>query len=177
MKIPTLLCVGLLTFAGVVFAAADSKSGPPPAYKGSPEFERIKALAGTWKGQATMEQGPMEVVAEYRVVGNGSAVEERLFPGTPMEMVTVYHDRAGKLSLTHYCSLANQPVMKLKSADTKAIQLELDANAGIDSSQAKHMHALKISFDGPDTMTQNWTMFDGGQPQIHNRFTLKLVKA
>src|SRR2546427_6754898 len=54
-------------------------------HRGSPDFERMKALAGTWKGKADMGQGPMEFTAEYRVISGGSAVEERIFAGTPKE--------------------------------------------------------------------------------------------
>src|SRR5262245_28593950 len=162
MKSIPLLVVCLFA-AAASFAAADSKSGPPPAYKGSPELERIKALAGVWKGEADMGQGKQEITAEYRVISAGSAVEERLFPNSPMEMVTIYHDRNGKLALTHYCSLGNQPAMRLKSASPKALELELDPASGIDAKQAKHMNALRVTFDAPDTITQYWTMFDGGK--------------
>ena len=175
MKTSSSLLLASILLTASVFAA-DAK-GPPPPIKGSPELERIKALAGTWKGQADMGHGPAEITAEYRVVGNGSAVEERLFPNTPMEMVTIYHDRNGKLSLTHYCSVGNQPVMKLKSADTKSLQLELDPSAGIDASKAQHMNALKVTFDGPDAITQYWTMFDGGKAQAQHPFPLKRVKS
>jgi len=73
-------------------------------YKGSKEFERIKTLAGTWKGKMDMGQGPMDMAVIYRVVAGGSAVEERTFPGTPMEMVTMYHDKGGRFpSLISAC--------------------------------------------------------------------------
>ena len=57
----------------------------------------------------------MPTAAEYRVAANGSVVVERNFPDTPKEMISVYHDRGGKLSMTHYCALANQPQMSLTS--------------------------------------------------------------
>jgi hypothetical protein len=51
-----------------------------------------------------MEPTGMPVRVEYRVTGAGSAVVETLFPGTPHEMVTVYHARKGVLCMTHYCA-------------------------------------------------------------------------
>src|SRR4051812_19731243 len=86
-----------------------------PAYQGSAELAKLKTLAGTWKGTHDMGKGPVEVTVVYRVVAGGSAVEERIFPGTPEEMVTMYYDKQGKLSLTHYCMLHNQPGLLLKS--------------------------------------------------------------
>src|SRR3974390_2940544 len=83
----------------------------------SAEFARMKALVGTWRGKADMGQGMMEFTVEYRLVAGGSALEERIFAGTPKEMVTMYHDQHGKLCLTHYCMLGNRPGMLLKSSD------------------------------------------------------------
>ena len=52
----------------------------------------------------------------YATAG-GSAVQETQFPGTPMEMVSVYHLDGADLVMTHYCVLGNQPRMK---ADPKS---------------------------------------------------------
>src|SRR5437016_10617001 len=107
----TLLFVALLALN----AGLASAGQPGDPYHGSAEFERMKSLAGTWKGTHDMGKGPMEVTVVYTVVAGGSAVEERFFAGTPNEMVTMYHDKQGKLSLTHYCMLHNQPGMLLKA--------------------------------------------------------------
>src|SRR6266404_464243 len=82
---------------------------PPKPYQGSAEFERMKGLVGVWESTVDMGQGPMKVSLEYRLIAGGSAVEERIFAGSPQEMITMYHDKNGKLALTHYCMLANQP--------------------------------------------------------------------
>src|SRR3989449_7075637 len=105
---------------------------PDKPYQGSAEFERMKTLVGTWKGKADMGQGPMEFTVEYRLISGGSAIEERIFAGTPKEMVTMYYDKNGKLALTHYCMLANQPGMLLKSSDSKTLQFDFDASCGLD---------------------------------------------
>src|SRR5438876_10225293 len=139
-----------------------SAAQPETPYHGSAEFERMKTLVGTWKGKTDMGQGPMEFTVEYRLVSGGSAIEERIFAGTPKEMVTMYHDKDGKLALTHYCMLANRPGMLLKSADAKTLRFDFDPACGLDAKSEMHMHSLGITFDDADTITQDWKLFEDG---------------
>jgi hypothetical protein len=149
---------------------------PGSAHKTSPELDRMKALAGTWKGTADMGQGAQEIVVEYRVLSGGSVVEERIFKGTPHEMVTMYYDQQGKLALTHYCMLGNRPGMVMKSADAKTIHFDFDTTCGVDGKTEMHMHSLAITFDSPDSITQNWKLFEDGKAKDDHPFTLKRVK-
>src|SRR5882672_8767508 len=77
-----------LITCGPLGAAQPQKAAP-----GSAEVERMKTLGGTGKGKADMGQGPMEFTFEYRLVAGGSALEDRIFAGTPKEMLTMYYDR------------------------------------------------------------------------------------
>ena len=72
---------------------------------------------GDWDGHVTSPDGPPARV-EFRLAGNGSALVERLFPGTDHEMVSIYHLVGSDLVLTHYCAMANQPRMKLVAGGT-----------------------------------------------------------
>ena len=112
---------GLCTTALLLIAAASELFAAElkSSHQASSEFERMKSLVGSWKGKADMGGGPMEFTVEYRLVSGGSVLEERIFAGTPKEMVTMYFDQNGKLSLTHYCMLGNRPGMLLKAADAK----------------------------------------------------------
>src|SRR6266496_2837545 len=75
----TSVCAMLL--AATALAA---KAGELPAPKpGSAEFERMKTLVGTWNGTVDMGQGPVEMVAHYRLLAGGSVLEEKVFAGTP----------------------------------------------------------------------------------------------
>ena len=56
----------------------------------------MKTLIGTWKGKTDLGAGPVEITTEYRVLAAGSVPEERVFPGTPNEMVTIYYDKDGE---------------------------------------------------------------------------------
>ena len=172
LKLLVLLPFFIVAASAPLIAAEHDK-----IYKGSPEFERMKSLAGTWKGKADMGQGPMEMTVEYRIISGGSAIEERIFADTPKEMVTIYHDKNGKLSLTHYCMLANRPAMLLESSDSKTLRFDFDATCGIDAKSEMHMHSLAITFEGPDSIVQDWKLFEDGKPKESHPFALKRVKA
>ncbi len=170
----------LWSIASLLTVAAGALAGEPPGqpHKGSDAFERLKSLAGIWKATADMGQGPAEVTVEYRLVAAGSALEERLFPGTPHEMVTLYHDRKGKLSLTHYCAMGNQPAMTLKSADDRTLHLDFDKICGINPKTERHMHSLKVTFIDGETFRQDWTHYDGGKPADKaTSFTFKRARS
>jgi hypothetical protein len=166
--IASILC---LTAFGPALAAEQAA-----AHKNSPELEKMKALAGTWTGTVDMGQGSHEMTVEYHVLSGGSVVEERILKGTPHEMVTMYYDQQGKLALTHYCMLGNRPGMVMKSADAKTIHFDFDATCGVDGKTEMHMHSLAITFDGPDSITQDWKLFEDGKAKDDHPFTLKRVK-
>ena len=147
----------------------------PPPYVGSAEFRRMKSLAGAWEGPDPMApDGKTKVV--YEVTSNGSAVVERLGPGTPYEMVSVYHDEKGKLAMTHYCAIGNQPRLALQSASPDSIKLAFAKDNVINPKKEDHMHSLAITFLGPDQVRQEWGGYKGGKPTKPTVFTLTRVK-
>src|SRR6266436_792099 len=97
-KITSFIATVLLATAGWLNAGEPGKAAP-----GSPEFEHLKTLVGTWQGKTDMGQGPIDMTVQYRLLAAGSVLEERVFPGTPNEMITMFYDKGGKLALTHYC--------------------------------------------------------------------------
>ena len=153
---------------------ADEPVKPKP---GSPEFERMKALVGTWQGKTDMGQGPIDMTVHYRLLAGGSVLEERVFPGTPNEMITMYYDQGGKLAMTHYCVFGNRPGMLLKSSDAKAIKFDFDKTCGINPKKESHMHALTITFDDADTITTSCKAFMDGKEMPEHPTTLKRVKS
>ena len=151
-------------------AAGEKKHEAMKPYKGSAEFERIKTLAGKWRGK--MDKMKMEV--EYTVIAGGSAVMERAFPGTEMEMVTLYHDKDGRLVLTHYCMLHNRPHLVLTGSDDRSISLKLAEGGEVDAKKESHMHALVLTFVSEDEIEQRWThMADG---KAHEPHTMKFQR-
>jgi hypothetical protein len=168
----TSVCTILSLAASLAFAGDVPKAKP-----GSPEFERMKSLVGTWTGKTDMGQGPMDLTVQYRLLAGGSVLEERVFSGTPNEMVSMYYDQNGKLAMTHYCVMGNRPGMLLKSSDSKSIAFDFDATCGINPTKESHMHALTITFDDPDTITSNCKAIMDGKETDPHATTLKRVKS
>ena len=170
----------LMSFTSLLAIAAVAIAGEPPAkpYKGSEAFERLKPLAGSWKATIDMGKGPMDVSLEYRLVAGGSVLEERIFAGSPMEMVTMYHDKKGQLAVTHYCMLANQPAMLLKSSDAKTLRFDFDKTCGINAKSEEHMHALALTFVDANTLQQEWEHHENGRRSPKSStFTFKRTKS
>jgi hypothetical protein len=165
--------------ATLVLATAVGLSVGEPARPkaGSPEFERMKALVGTWTGKTDMGQGPIDLTVQYRLLAGGSVVEEKVFAGTPNEMTTMFYDKDGKLALTHYCMFGNRPAMVLKSADSKSIQFKFDKTCGINPKKESHMHALTLTFEDADTITASCKAFMDGKEMPEHPTTLKRVKS
>ncbi len=165
------LMVTLVGFGGVAWAGLDHEM---PSGPGSAELERVKQLVGRWEG--TGNHGGKEsepAVVEYKVTSGGSAVVETLGPGTPHEMVSVYHDHGGKLSMTHYCMLRNQPELDLTSATDNELNLSL--REGSIDPNLMHMHQLTVTWTDPDHITQVWTGYDAGKPTESMTLTLSRV--
>ncbi|MFZ2281329.1 MAG: hypothetical protein WAW39_26255 [Prosthecobacter sp.] len=166
----------LITLSLLSLVLTTSAGEPPKPYTGSAEFEKLKTLAGTWQAKVDMGQGPMTVTTQYRVISGGSALEERMFPDTPKEMVTLYHEKDGKVVLTHYCMLCNRPSMTLVKTDDKSLTFDLAKDSEIKVETEKHMHSAVITFVDLNHVTQNWTLFDNGKAQEDHSFQFERVK-
>jgi hypothetical protein len=138
---------------------------------GSKELEKLKTLSGTWQGTTMMGGKETPVTVTYETSSNGSVVVETLFPGTPHEMVSVYYDDNGKLSMTHYCAMYNQPHMTLdKSSDTE-IDLVFASGTNLDPAKDAYMHDVSFEFKDNNSMVQEWTSFENGKEKEVATFT------
>lgn len=145
MKTRILLC--LLALASLPACQSGkapnaTDTGTPP-YQGSTAFQRMKSLVGKWQGESPM-MGKMNT--EFRLIAGGSVVEERFAEGTPMEMLSTYHDVNGKLTMTHYCMLQNQPRMKLVKQTADSLTFDLAPTPGLNPAKDKHMHGATYTF-------------------------------
>ena len=148
-------------------AAADSSHEIPP-YEGSSALQRIKALAGTWTGMVSHQDGNQkDVLVTYRTTSNGSAVVETIFKNTPMEMTSVYFDRNGELTMTHYCAVANRPTLKLIDESDNTLVFNYVAGEEMDPGKDMHIHGLKLEIKSNNEIVQRWHGYEGGKP-THN---------
>jgi hypothetical protein len=164
--------VSLLLVGSFVAYAGEGRGTP---YSGSKEYEHMKQLVGVWEGTSNMGKEGQKVKVEYRLTAGGSAIVETLFPGTPEEMISVYYDNKGKLSMTHYCMLQNRPSMKLQKAGGDTLDLVFVKGGGIDPKKDAHMHALTISFVDKDHVVENWAYFEDGKEKEVTKLNLSRV--
>ncbi len=163
-----------LLFVGLSMAYAGEQQSNLP-YSGSKEFERMKGLVGVWEGTSNMPQEGEKVKVEYRLSSGGSSVVETLFPGKAHEMISVYYDNEGRLNMTHYCALRNQPRLKLQNADAQNLHFMFVDGSNIDPRKDAHMHSLTISFVDKDHIIQKWTLFVDGKEKETSVFQLSRV--
>ena len=142
-----LIAAWVFTMALTPLVRADDKSQPPPD-NSSAELNRIKGLAGRWTTKTSMFGKANErVYTEFRVTAGGSAVLEKIFPGTPQEMVSVYYDDdKGKLAMTHYCIMRNRPTLKLAHSSADAITMDVAKVEGLKSKKDSSMGGVTIHF-------------------------------
>ncbi|HEX6852491.1 MAG TPA: hypothetical protein VF139_13925 [Candidatus Polarisedimenticolaceae bacterium] len=162
-----------IAFASLLLGApapAGEHEHPAPSAT-NPAFEQLKSLAGTWTGKAISEDGPgSDASVVFKVVAAGSAVHETMFPGTPHEMVNLYHLDGSDVVVTHYCAGGNQPRMKLASADGNVLAFRFAGGTNIPK-KGSYMHAVTLTLDG-GKLVESWESVDGGTPVGTARFEL-----
>jgi len=174
-----LLAAGLMVIAfGAGARGADKDAKDAKSAAASPsQLERMKKLAGTWV-EADKDGKPTDkVVSIIKVTAGGSAVQETIFPGQPMEMVSIYHMDKNDLVMTHYCMLGNQPRMK---ADPKSpanqIRFNFDGGTNFDPKKDMHMHEGTLTFIDDDHIEFSGAAWVDGKPSPDHCATMKLVR-
>ncbi len=174
MKKTLVIALAILSaLASGVLAVAGEKMGAPVVH--SRDFDRVKDLVGVWEGKADMGKGMEQFRITYELTSAGNAIVEKFAAGQPHEMVTVYYDYDGKLTLTHYCSLGNQPHMEIANSGDNTMLFVLSEKApNLVSLNEMHMHAHGITMDSKNSMTQTWTLYDKGAKA--NEVSVKLTR-
>jgi len=167
----SVLAIGSLCLAAP--GAADGSQSP----SGKEALEIMKGLAGEWQGGASEPGKGPGVTVVYRVTSAGTAVLETLFPGSDHEMVTVYYLDGGRLVLTHYCAMGNQPRMVLqKNSTPQDLVFEFVGGSNVNPRKDTHMHAARIRLESADTIAAEWTGYNGGKPAEVSKFQLTRKK-
>ncbi len=170
----TLISLGLIAIGGTTLSLAEVTE--PPPYEGSPALQTMKSLAGIWKGTHIMHGKEIPAKIEYKVSSNGSTVVETMFPGSKHEMINVYHDKAGNLAMTHYCSVGNQPHLDLSAMLDKTLSFSLSSEDTAHLADEGHMHDLKITLGDSSHLKQEWSFFEKGKQGGMTTFDLVRVQ-
>lgn len=148
-----------LVFVIALSALAAPSAMAADAAAAVPAFEKIKALAGEWRGQ---DPAGKPVTISYAVTSGGAAVLETSRHADGGEMISVYHLDKGDVMMTHYCSLNNQPRMRGKS-DGQALTFSMVDATNLAGPDAPHMHRLVLRFDDATHLTEEWSMHAGAK--------------
>jgi hypothetical protein len=164
---PVLLAASLLASSQARAGEADPKAA----------FERLKTLEGTWQGRAGHGETKQQATVTYRVASGGTVVQETLFPGTPHEMISMYHLADGQLVMTHYCSAGNQPRLKLdtKASTADKLVFAFDGGSNLDPAKDGHVHAGTLTL-GAEAIKADWSFWAAGKEAGHNVFDLERSK-
>jgi len=151
--------------AAVMAGAADQ----PKTIDSKAAFARLKQLAGEWQSAQAADGKTSHL--SYRVIADGSAVEER-FTGAPGEMLTVYTLSGDRLLLTHYCMAHNQPRMEAHSYNSASGSLDFDFldATGLASPGTGHMHSASFQFIDNDHFRTTWQFVENGKPKFNEPF-------
>lgn len=140
-------------------------------------FEKMKTLVGKWEGKMIDEGQTMPATVEYKLTGSGSALVETLGPGSPYEMITVYHMDGDSLVMTHYCGAGNQPSMKLKPGkDANVLFFDFVRGSNMKPGDM-HMHSVTHTLDGADHLVSVWDSYKGGKSVDKGTFDFHRVKS
>jgi len=162
----------LLLLIGAIVLAGDK----PGSVRPTPSFDKIKSLAGSWKGKDAQGKS---ILVSYKVVSAGNSVMEEMIMGDISDaMITMYHLDGDATMLTHYCSMGNQPRMRAAALakDGKSLSFSFVDATNLASPQADCMTDLVVRFKDADHFSQQWTMRVGGKSQPHETFEYERVK-
>lgn len=167
----------ILTFVvatAVVASLGSSLLAEDEAKPFTPEsgYEALTSMAGKW---VNVDNPDPKQGVDFRVTAAGSAVWATLFPGSDMEMLSVFHlDGPDTLVHTHYCALQNQPMMKLVECDEpNKMRFEFVSGTNMDVEKDLHTHhtTFRILDDGRvEVEVESW---NNGKPADVSKFTLR----
>jgi hypothetical protein len=185
------LIVVLLSFSTLAFGQANATATQSDAQNA---FAKLKALAGTWEGHATlnppdakMDPGLMQV--SLRVTSRGNALVHEMKGKEDStnkhhadasstdsdDPITMFYVDSDRLLLTHYCDAGNRPRMVGKiSPDGKKVEFTFLDVAG--STRHGHMEHAVFTIIDADHHTEDWTYLMPGNKPMQGHIELQRVK-
>lgn len=171
MKVLAAALTALLLTVCVIAEPADSPAKPVP----NSSFEKMKTLVGDWEGKQTENGQVVHVMTDFRMVSDGSVLMNRLKPGQPDEMITMFHLDGPRLIATHYCSAHNQPrMLAVPSTDPNVIAFVFKDATNVGPKDG-HMDKVKFTLVDANHHIEEWSYLDNGKLQT-GRFELTRTK-
>lgn len=152
-------------FIGLSSVAAEDNASAVYKWMQQLEGDWILSPAAMQEGKATNHSvvapmiGSDRVAMNFRVIGAGSTVQERLLPGTAKEMVTMYHcgdTGCSQVKATHYCVKQNQPQMvAAQEIKDDVATFNCDMTTTLCQSTDDHVHTIthEVSANGKHLKT------------------------
>ena len=143
MKNLLILLLVIVTFT----VSLNAQSETLPKVKTSDAFKQLQGFIGKWEGELTKYNGEVESIeTEFSLIANGSVIVERFTEGGA-EAFTMYHDKNGQLTATHYCALGNAPSFTLSKKDKYNLSFAFDPLCGLKVGKDKFLHSLVWNYD------------------------------
>ena len=150
--------------AVAVFAGSGLAQHPNPPAQSSAAFDKLKSLAGEWEGTANEGGKEISATTSFRLVSDGSVLMDVLAPGTPHEMITMFHMDGSDLLATHYCAAHNQPrFFFVAASEPNVVAFEFKDATNLSSPAAPHMVGVKFTLIDPNHHIEDWTFLANGQ--------------
>ena len=173
MKKLLVITLSLLILNSSLVMAKTKKDQCPRMQHHSATFDQLKSIVGSWSGVKDKPDGKKEPVhVRYKTTSGDSAILETLFPGTKMEMTSVYTLQDKKIRMTHYCMMGNQPSLMLDSSTADTFHFKYVKSPGICSCKDSYMGGLTITLKDKNHMKEEWVMFEKGKKKQITQFNL-----
>jgi hypothetical protein len=161
-----------LTLAAVLVASGGEQKKPAK----NARMETLTKLAGTWVALDKAGKPTEQIVSVFKVTAAGSAIHETIFPGTPHEMVSVYHLDGKDLVMTHYCAGGNQPSMRASAMRGNALDFDFESVRDLDGPDETCMGEMTMVFNADGTVEERWSGLTDGQVDPAHGMVFKLKR-
>lgn len=153
---------------------ANESMHDPAAHAQGPMMKFASRLVGDW--QSAGPDGAQRLALHTHRTAAGTAVCETMFPGSPHEMVNMYHLDGETLVMTHYCAAGNQPRLEATHTDGNSVELKMRDVTNRLSPDESYMGYLKITFVDDDHLVEEWKNYSGSKELGTVKFEYTRVK-
>jgi hypothetical protein len=164
---PLLTC--LLALTALAFAQ-DPPKPPTTQSSGKAAFEKLKTLAGSWKGEIMT----IPITFSIRAVSSGTAIQHEMHTekgGPPNHEITMFYMEGERLLSTHFCDAGNQSRCEgTLSPDGKTIKFSFLDVAG--SKKGGYLKDMSVTLLDADrhVMEATFVMPNGNAMPLRGEF-------